>query len=164
MLTTTFIAGGIYWQHIGLRVLSTCNDASRGERLARRARSHGGFLAIDQSLDAGFEVLSRATPKLLRDHRDLRASSSSFRSYGLSHWVTGPLAVQRRIARQEGERLARRARSHGGFSASINRFRCFLERQRLEPSLTTWKPCPPGRGPSSSIQFAADPACRRRGY
>jgi hypothetical protein len=63
-------------------------------------------------------VLSRASPKLLRD---LRASlSSSCRSYGLSHWVTGPIDVQRRIARQKGERLARRARrarSHGGFSA-----------------------------------------------
>jgi len=29
----------------------------------------------------------------------------------------GPIDVQRRIARQKGERLARRARSHVGFSA-----------------------------------------------
>ena len=34
-----------------------------GERLARRARSHGGFLAIDQSLDDGFEpCFTKITP------------------------------------------------------------------------------------------------------
>ena len=30
------------------------NARQKGENLARRARSHGGFLAIDQSLYAGF--------------------------------------------------------------------------------------------------------------
>src|SRR5271166_2448449 len=49
----------------------------KGERLARRARSHGGFSALDQSLDAGFKPCFSKI-KLLRDHRDLRASSSSF--------------------------------------------------------------------------------------
>ncbi len=63
-------------------------------------------------------ALSRASPKILREHRDLRASfSSSCRSYGLSHRIAGPIDVQRRIARQKGEMLARRARSHGGFLA-----------------------------------------------
>jgi hypothetical protein len=43
-------------------------------------------------------VLSRASPKLLREHRDLRASfsSSSFRSYALYHWVSADLAVFRK--------------------------------------------------------------------
>ena len=35
----------------------------KGERLARRARSHGGFSAIDQSLDAGFKpCFTKITP------------------------------------------------------------------------------------------------------
>ena len=43
---------------IGLRVShrrATTHRGAEGERLARRARSHGGFLDIDQSLDAGFK-------------------------------------------------------------------------------------------------------------
>src|SRR5271165_1892896 len=50
------------------------------ERLARRARNHGGCSptdTIDQSPDAGFKPCFSKI-KLLRDHRDLRASSSSF--------------------------------------------------------------------------------------
>jgi len=50
-------------------------------------------------IDRLMPVLSRASPKLLRDHRDHRASfSSSCR--------TPAIDVQRRITRQKGERLA----------------------------------------------------------
>jgi hypothetical protein len=51
----------------------------------------------------------------VRDAYMAKLDQTSCRSYGLSLWVAGPIDVQRRIARQRGERLARRARSHGGF-------------------------------------------------